>query len=515
MVGGRVEGSEVRANVNHKRAQLSLVLLAVFLHLPALFYPDGASHSSVYNYIWTTQFVEAFASGEFYPRWFPQSFEGLGGPTFYFYPPLTYWVSGSIAASGLSATVANVIAAMMFSAVSGLMMYRWLRPQTPHALLGSLAYMAAPYHLYDFYVRGALAEYASFMWPPLIVMAIRNLRGARSIAALAAAYAGLLITHLPVALLATVFLIVPYGIKTFLDDRRVLIPGLVAGVLGIGLACFYLVPALQLQGAISTDLLWSDYYKPATWFPWNRPYISYLLGIPALALALIVCGAAIRGYWGAATALTAAVSIGLIPFIWDIHLLAQVQFPWRLLGLVEFTAIIALVLKPQMTPLLKLGFAIAILPVTMFSVAAIATLRTPMDMALVENKRPDAPEYLPRGIDKRGITGTQRIPNLDVFAGISRNAAITVTQPGPIVMGRADFPIWQVMHKGREIPHSGPLISFNATEPGVYTIERKTLPSETLGWAVSSLALAILALLWAFARRFDALFARGYDQPVG
>lgn len=506
----------MRADVNHKRAQISLVLLAVLLHLPALFLSDGASHSSVYNYIWTTQFAEAFASGEFYPRWFPQSFEGLGGPTFYFYPPLTYWVSGSIAATGLSAMVANVIAAMMFSAVSGLAMYRLLKPQTPHALVGALAYMAAPYHLYDFYVRGALAEYASFMWPPLIVLAISNLRGARSIVALAAAYAGLLITHLPVALLATVFLIVPFGIKTFLDDRRVLIPGLLAGVLGIGLACFYLVPALQLQGAISTDLLWSDYYKPAAWFPWNRPYMSYLLGIPALVLALMVLGVAIRGYWGMATALTAAASIGLIPFIWDIPVLSQVQFPWRLLGLVEFTAIIALVLKPQMTPLLKLGFAIAIMPVTMcslaFSVAAIATLRTPMDTQMVESKRPDAPEYLPRGIDKRGITGTQRIPDLDAYARISRSATITVSKPGDVVMGRADFPIWKVMHKGREIPHSGPLIRFHAPEPGVYTIERKTLPSETLGWAASLLASIMLALLSGFAGRFDAMFGRSRIQ---
>ncbi len=380
-------------------------------------------------------------------------------------------------------------------------MYRWLAPQTPHAALGALAYMAAPYHLYDFYVRGALAEYASFMWLPVIISAISNLRGARSICALAAAYAGLLITHLPVALLTTVFLIMPFGIKTFLDDRKVLLPGIAAGLLGIALAGFYLVPALQLQGAISTDLLWSDYYKPETWFPWNRSYPSYLLGIPALALALMIFGAAIRSYWGTVTAMTAAAALGLIPFIWDISLLAQVQFPWRLLGLVEFTAITALVLKPHFSLLLKLALAVAILPVTSFAVAAIATLRTPMDLALVESKRPDAPEYLPPELDKSGITATQRIPDLSVLAHISRSGTIVVTQPVRVVMGRADFPIWRVMHNGIEIAHSGPLISFYAPEPGVYAIERKILPSERAGWSATILAIMTFLLLWAFTHR--------------
>lgn len=491
--------------MSRNRSHLSFALLAFCLHLPALFVADSASHSSVYNYIWTTEFADAFSAGKFYPRWLPDSFEGLGSPTFYFYPPLAYWVSGSFAAMGISATVANVIAATVFSAASGLAMYRWLAPQTPHASLGALAYMAAPYHLYDFYVRGALAEYASFMWLPMIITAIGNLRGARSICALAAAYAGLLITHLPVALLTTVFLIMPFGIKTFLDDRKVLLPGIAAGLLGIALAGFYLAPALQLQGAISTNLLWSDYYKPETWFPWNQPYPGYLLGIPALALALMILGAAKRSYWGTVTAMTAAAALGLIPFIWDISPLAQVQFPWRLLGLVEFTAITALVLKPRFSLLLKLALAVAILPVTTFAVAAIATLRTPMDLALVESKRPDAPEYLPPELDKSGITGTQRIPNLSAFAHISRSGTIIVTQPGRVVMGRADFPIWRVMHNGIEIVHSGPLISFYAPEPGVYAIERKILPSERAGWSATILAIMIFLLLGAFTHRIDRL----------
>ncbi len=492
-----------KTDLNPKGFFLSVALLAFCLHLPALFAADGASHSSVYNYIWTTQFADAFSVGDFYPRWFPDSFEGLGSPTFYFYPPLAYWVPGSFAALGISAIMANVIAAMIFSAVSALAMYRWLAPQTPHAAIGALAYMAAPYHLYDFYVRGALAEYASFMWLPMILTAIGNLGGARSICILAAAYAGLLITHLPVALLATVFLIIPFGIKTFLNDRKVLLPGNAAGLLGIALSGFYLGPALQLQDAISTDLLWSEYYRPETWFPWNRLDPGYLLGIPTLALSLMIFGAAIRNYWGISTTLTAAAALGLIPFIWKISLLAQVQFPWRLLGLVEFTAITALVLKPRCSLLLKLALAMAILPTTTFAVAAIATLRTPMDIALVESKRPDAPEYLPSELDKRGITGTQRIPDLSAFEKLSRSNIVSVTRPGRVVMGRADFPIWRVMHNGSEIAHSGPLISFYAPEPGVYSIERKILPSERAGWFATILALLISIVLWIFPHLID------------
>jgi len=106
--------------------------------------------------------------GTLYPRWFPDSFEGLGSTTFYFYPPLAFWLKGALAALGLGASHAVALAATAFSAASGLAMYGWLKDRASRPLWWAVIYMSAPYQLYDFYLRGALAEYASHMWFPLI-----------------------------------------------------------------------------------------------------------------------------------------------------------------------------------------------------------------------------------------------------------------------------------------------------------------------------------------------------------
>lgn len=477
----------------------AISLASLLIHIPALIYRTSSTESAVYNFVWTTQFAEAFSRGDFYPRWFPESFQGLGSPTFYFYPPVAFWFSGFWAALGFDAHAAVVIAAIFFSAASGIAMYFWLAPRSRHALLWAIAYMIAPYHLYDFYVRGAVAEYAAFIWPPLILLGIDGLPDRRRVGLLAISYAGLIVTHLPAALLTTVFLIVPYGLYQCHLRREKFVPGMAGGLLGLGLASFYLLPALTLQGHISTDLLWSSYYQPSAWFPWNRPELGHLLGRTGLALALLICGASARNFWGFATCVIAAASIGLIPFVWDVDILARVQFPWRLLGLAEFTVITALVVGIRFKGVLKCGLLVGFIPCVVLAFAAVQTLRTSANFAAIERDRPDAPEYLPRGLDQLGVTATRRIPDLTAFAHLPRGTRFEVSAPGPVTVGHAEFPIWQVVRNGEVIPHSGPLITFEAPASGTYTIERRMLPIEALGWALSVLAGALLLAL-QFAR---------------
>jgi hypothetical protein len=473
----------------------AIALAALLIHVPALIFSSANTHSAINNFIWTTQFAEAFARGDFYPRWFPESFEGLGSPTFYFYPPLAFWVSGFWAALGFDAPSAVVIAAAFFSAASGIAMYFWLAPRTRHALWWALAYMIAPYHLYDFYVRGALAEYAAFIWPPLILLAIDGLPDRRRVGLLAISYAGMVITHLPGALLATVFLVAPYALYQCYLSREKLFPCLVGGILGLGLASFYLLPALTLQEHISTEVLWSGFYQPSFWFPWNRFEVGHLLGRTALAVALLICGAAARNFWGFVTCIIAAASIGLIPFIWDVEILSRVQFPWRLLALAEFTAITAVAVGVRFKGVLKGGLLVGILPCVVFASAAVETWNAPVDFAPIERNRPDAPEYLPRGLGDVGVSELQRIPDLTAFAHLPRGTRFEIAAPGRVTVGHAEFPIWQVVRNGQVIPHSGPLITFDAPASGTYTIERRTLPVEAWGWALSAVAAALLLAL--------------------
>jgi hypothetical protein len=61
---------------------LILALTAVLLLAPSLLLGTMLSHSSPHNLTWAEQFSEQFRDVILYPRWMPDSFEGLGGPAF-------------------------------------------------------------------------------------------------------------------------------------------------------------------------------------------------------------------------------------------------------------------------------------------------------------------------------------------------------------------------------------------------------------------------------------------------
>ena len=73
-----------------------------------------------------------------------------------------------------------------------------------------------------------------------------------------------------------------------------------------------------------------------------------------MALGATATGLAVRAAqeapaaapWALLAIVATAAAFGLVPFVWDIPLMAKVQFPWRLLGLVEFAAITAIALAP-------------------------------------------------------------------------------------------------------------------------------------------------------------------------
>lgn len=456
----------------------------------------GATDSGAYNLLWTAQFGEAFHRGDLYPRWTSDSFEGLGSPTFYFYPPLFYWLSGALHFAGLSAGGALKAASLLILFASGLAMYAWLSHRGTRPVLGAALYMLAPYHLTDFYTRGAVAEAAAFVWAPLIVLAIDRLPKRSGVALLATSYTGLILSHLPAAVLITLFLAAPFALWKAWADRRVIVPGVMAATLGVGVSAFYWLPALTLQEHISTALLWGAYYQPSNWFVWRNPSPLYFAFYPALAVALAVLALPARSVWSAITLVAALAILGLIPFIWHIPALAKVQFPWRLLLVVEFAAITAIMAKAPSSALLSVGRLILIPPLIVAAVTATASVRTQISATEMLRQRLNAVEYLPRGLPTPGITATYRVPDLSPYRDLPRGATVRVTQEGSVTLGRANFPIWRVVRDGQVTPHTGPLVTFQAT-PGHYKIERVKLWQESVGAAASSIALlALIAVMF-------------------
>ena len=511
-----------------RRPAALLAVAAAVLLLPSLLLGTLVSHSSPQNLTWAAQFADQFRAGVLYPRWMPESFEGLGGPAFYFYPPLPFWIDALVSvvtANALSVAHRLPITWVLLLWASGLAMHAWLKNQTQSpriALWGALAYMAAPYHLFDHYTRGALAEFSAYAFLPLVLLWIRQP------ALLALAYAGLLLSHLPTALLVSVTLIVPYALF-HLRDPRVVLRSAAGGLLGIGLAAIYLVPAITLQGWISADQFWLPFYQAERWLlvAWSRwpdPETMKVITFLAAAYAVVAAGLCLffrrragAVFWATLTLVCLALMSGVIPWFWKVPLFAKVQFPWRLLLAVEFAALSALCLAAVG----KLGraglYVVVIAALILVPAGALIVSNITARIAFTRQNQPlpqqDAKEYEPRGYPL-SARATYAQLGLEPLAGTPLVSCTPLPRlcraepgrfgtllveiegdvPTDVVVRRFSFPAWRL---DPPVPLTATLplhlLSFAvASGHHSYRLERAALPEEQWGWAISGASLLLL-----------------------
>jgi len=289
------------------------------------------------DWVWSDQFTAELAVGHLYPRWCPLANGGAGSPTFYFYPPLAFYVSGLLGLIGLSTYMAIIGCFAIGLVLSGYTMLAWLQG-TRRPLLGAMLFMAAPYHMFDFYGRGAMAECFAIALLPLVALGLRRASEKRP-TLLAFAYAGMILTHLPLALLTSLFLIVPWCAW-----HREIRPYVLPLALAIAMAAIYLVPALALNGYRRSDMLWADpAYQARNWslIFWSQGVVPGMrLVFAAILLSTLIpivrlwlAGEKRMAYYAAGCGLIAA---GVIPAIWALPILREVQFPFRMMPLIEF-----------------------------------------------------------------------------------------------------------------------------------------------------------------------------------
>ena len=544
---------------------LLIVLVGVVAMSPELVLGATVSDSFRYNLLWPEQVAALFREGHLYPRWLPHAWAGLGNPTFYFYPPLFFWVAAVIDAVTFGALTPErftPLATLLVLAASGLTMRAWLSAHVAprRALLGAFAYMVAPYHLYDIYARGALAEAAAYASVPLIALALTRLRAGRALGLplLAIGYGALLLMHLPSALLVTVFLIAPYVVFEAVGaDRRVrfLVLAFAGGLLGIGLAAIYLVPAVGLLPYASADALSASFYRPENWFFWHVNAGQFggrmMLIIPISIAALLLAGAsglvAWRTsrealFWPGLAAVLVIVIAGAIPPIWQLPALRLVQFPWRALVLVEFAAVtaVAVTAPPLRNPVVLAGAATlalgyAVLAVLMVHVIGRTWSAQQRAAAEIRRDYADAPEYLPAGTKivqgsgpapehielptLRNARATD--PRAKVAATADTDGAMVVLVDSPVatevVLPRFYFPHWRLRDRlGHAVPIAPTpaerLVSFPAPAGRAsFRLSLGSAPYEGTGEMVSLVALLLLGAAVILTRaRFS-----GRPLPAG
>jgi hypothetical protein len=321
------------------------------------------------------QLLRNLRAGVFPVRWMPDAAYGLGYPFFNYYAALPYYVAAGLVLGGWGPIAALKITQAIGFLASGAAMYalgRHAFRRRASALLAAVAYVYAPFHLVNVYVRGdSLSEFYAFVWMPVVGWALLRLReraSAGHVLLLGGAYAALILTHNISALIAT-----PVAIATALflllvrrgrpSRARFLLAGLAGGLLGLGLSSWFWLPAflerdlVQLQGMTSGYFHFSGHFRgmDLLQFRWIFDYtmgedgnpfsmglmqaVLTLLGSMTLIRGIMCNGVRRRDVLQGAFVLTMFLIITwcIMPLsrpLWEhVPLLPLVQFPWRLLSL--------------------------------------------------------------------------------------------------------------------------------------------------------------------------------------
>lgn len=230
---------------------LLLVVITFVAYMPLLqsgFFPmhDDQQIARLY------EFDQALKNGQIPPRWVQHLGFGYGFPLFNFYPPLVYYFGEIFYTLGFSLITSTKIVMGLGFILSALFMYLWAKKH-----LGQLAgfvaaalYTYAPYHATDLYVRGAFAEFFSFVWIPAVFWSLDNLLEKKTVGwgLITGIFLSLVVlTHnliaLPFVLFFTMYclFILCQARKEFVRTFLLLIA---SGVLSLGLTAFFWLPSL-------------------------------------------------------------------------------------------------------------------------------------------------------------------------------------------------------------------------------------------------------------------------------
>ena len=239
---------------------LTLLLLALLAALPLWTGPGivntRGGGDSPFLFFRLHQLMANLREGVFPARWMPDAAYGLGYPFFNFYASLPYYFAAIFNFLGFDLLTAIKIVQTLGFMFAGFALYGWARRHFTTrwaAWLAAVAYVYAPFHLVNVYVRGdSLSEFYAFIFYPLILWSIdRIFDSARNWPLLALSYGGLILTHNVSALIFSPFVLIYCVLRIPWKSFRAspaLLRTLLALALGLiaafALSAFFWLPAL-------------------------------------------------------------------------------------------------------------------------------------------------------------------------------------------------------------------------------------------------------------------------------
>ena len=350
---------------------LALLVAGPFWQVSGL--PAGTPDEQLHTHR-SAAVARALEEGVYWPRWFPDVYNGLGAPTFHHYSPALYWLVGAIHGTGIRLDHALKLVMTTALTLSGFGIYGWLRfAFSPAAsLVGAALYLLHPHTLTrTFYFVGDYPQILALLIMPVCLWAFTALHmqgRARNWLAAVGAMAALAFTHNLTAMtgagvLALYWLLLAIGYRRADGLARCAAAALVAALLS---AAFWL-PSLADLTFVQIDnarqeffhfsnhfLSWPDLFAVQSLVldsragtPLKPPVTFGAATWLALVAGLVSVPLSARGparFWGLAGGLLALVLLTLTQseseLLWEnVPGLSFVQFPSRFLSIAPFGAL--------------------------------------------------------------------------------------------------------------------------------------------------------------------------------
>ena len=346
------------------RPYILIAAFAVTAMLPAYFngVPSGNDQTQHYQFAWTV--YQSITSGDLYPSVAGDTNHGFGDVGLRFYPPAAYYVLNFLFLLIRDWYFASLAAFTLVFFAGGVGVFKWTREVfgDEPGLIAAAVYTFAPYHLNLLYNNALMAEFFATATLPFCFMSIaRVCRDQRwsDVFALAAIYALLILTHLPMAIIGSLAMLV-YGLFLLRPPAVIRQLGMLAAAISTAfvLAAFYLgrmLPELEwLKHSTSKyfSTTW-DYHSnfllyPGHFLNFGEDALNLWLADVMLIVTVLLCLPALiallRGRIAMSRnmiALCALVALAVfmttalsLPVWYNAGFLQKVQFPWRWMSVV-------------------------------------------------------------------------------------------------------------------------------------------------------------------------------------
>jgi len=533
----------------------SLATLAV---MPLIVLGNVSGHDVEFHLPTWIDAAQHWREGVAYPSWSGGGHFGFGDPRFIIYPPLS-WLLGGLLALVLPGVMLPGVYVWICVALSVFVAYglarEWLGRGA--ALWAAGLYATNPYMLLVFTHRCAYSELLAQAGFPVALLFLLRLahpdsRNLRDIAGLAAAFAWIWLSNVPVAVIASYalgFALLVLAIRG--RSLRALVRGGVALGLGLGLAAFYVVPVVVEQHWIQSEEAFAAGLNVNVNFLFHhsddaeQTAFNMLVSVLACAEMVLLAAASVAALrraregagardealrCGLPVLLGLAVLFWLLMFRWarPVWLLLprfwMAQFPWRSLYMLNLALAVAFAIAAYLARRRNvwLGAAVAV-----WLVLGGVILRTapwlPGDIheLIAAAHSPGgyvgvADEYLPVGVDPDNLqTNAPPIVALNEFGekmgpGLKttvllwnaeeKRFAVETDQPARLRLHLLNFRAWQGTVNGVAVapqtdPDTGEIVIPVSAGHSDVRIWFGHTPDRAAGAAVSLCALGVLLVL--------------------